>query len=409
MKILLINNRHYRHGGAETVYFNTGNLLKQYGHEVYFFSLHSEKTEIYEFSEYFPVENNYRKLSALKKISSLPSFFNYKNAYEKLIEYIELVKPDLAHVHLFFGGLTSSIIKALTEKNIPSVHSVHDYRLVCPAYTFLDKKGNICELCKDGFYLRCAYKQCSLENNFFHSCILALDAYYRKLVFDPTKYITKFIFVSNFSKNKHIEFNKRFVNKSEVLYNSFGGEIKKTFPKRGDYFLFFGRLSREKGIDNLVKAAQRLNIKLKIVGTGTLESKYLEINSPNIELLGYKNGKELYDLISNSFFVVLPSEWYENNPLTIIESFALGKPVIGARIGGITELINEKNGYLFESHNVSSLIDKISQATTISDEEYNLICNGAYNFAIENFSSEVHYKKLIKIYKLVLDAKTNYQ
>lgn len=407
MKILLINNFHYRRGGADTVYFNTAKLLEQHGHDVFFFSIRNPDNVPYERSKYFITYRDYRKLSLFVKIKSISSFIYNKEAYIKLLNLIDDVKPDVAHIHLFLGGLSVSILKALKKRNVPIVHTLHDYRLICPAYTFLDRNNNICELCKDKLYLRCAIKRCSLEGKFSHSTMLSMEAYFRKYFLNPVKYIDRFIFVSNFSKNKHIEFNHDFTIKSEVLYNFTKTVNDKREINKGNYFLYYGRLSREKGLISLIDSARVTKVSLVIVGTGPLLEKYKDQKFDNIQFWGYKSGEELWEIVRNASFVVLPSEWFENNPLTIVESFSLGKPVIGADIGGIPELINNENGFLFKARNPESLSETLIKAKNITDEEYHRMSLCVIDFAYKHFSEEAHFDKLLSIYKSVIHDKKN--
>jgi len=407
MKILLINNCHYRRGGADEVYLNTGELLERNGHEVFYFSINNPHNIQCSESKYFTKHLDYKNSSIFKKFSAIPSFIFNRCAYKDLLHLLDEIKPDVAHIHLFMGGLTISILFALKKKNIPIVHSVHDYRLICPAYTFFDRNNNICEKCKDGFYLRCAFRRCSLEKKSTHSIMLTLDAYFRKRIFNPFTKIDHFIFVSQFSEKKHFEYQNQIKSRSTVLYN-FNSEFNDKPNYRGDYFLFYGRLSREKGIETLIQCAINEKFSLKIVGIGPLLIKYKNLNCDNISFLGFKKGKELWDLVRNASFIIQPSECYENNPLTIVEAFSLGKPVIGSNIGGIPELLQETNGFLFESKNINSLTNVIKEALTISNETYDLMSRNAYKFAIENFSERNHYLKLINIYTSVIhDKKLN--
>ena len=127
MKVLLINNQHLVKGGAHKVYFNTAELLEKYGHKVYFFSTQEEGMVEYDKKRFFPKRVNYREINVLKKFKATKSFVYNKEAYDKISEYLKVIKPDVAHVHLFMGGLTVSVLKALKENNIPIVHTVHDY------------------------------------------------------------------------------------------------------------------------------------------------------------------------------------------------------------------------------------------------------------------------------------------
>ena len=405
MKILHINNQHYPKGGAHKVYFNTAKLLEVYGHKSIFFSTKDERT-IKDANDYlFPDNINRRQLSLSGKIKAISKFLYNKDAYQKIKAIIEKEKPDIAHIHLFMGGLTSSILKALKENKTPIVHSVHDYRLICPAYLFIDGKNEICERCKDRHYFHCVLNRCS-ENNLSQSAMLTIDAYYRKYFINPLNYIDRFIFVSNFSFNKHKEFNSLYKDKADVLYNFIPdiNNIKPSF-NRGKFILFFGRLSREKGIQTLIEAALSANIKLKIVGTGPLMDLQLKNQNDQIEFLGFKNEKDLLDIIQNASFIIVPSEWYENNPLSILEAYANGKPVIGARIGGIPEIIDEGNtGFIFEPGNKQQLQSLLLKANSLDDAQYQVMAVNSRKFAEKFFSPEKHYEKLINIYNSTIQS-----
>ena len=194
-----------------------------------------------------------------------------------------------------------------------------------------------------------------------------------------------------------------------TLYNfstSIAGQPK-AMPK-DKYFLFFGRLSYEKGVKTLLEAFNGLpECHLKIVGTGPKENElkaFVESNGmKNVEFLGYKRGKELQDLVANAYYVIVPSEWYENNPMTIIEAYSFGTPVIGARIGGIPEIVVEsETGFQFESGNVDNLRSKVVLADGLTADEYTKQSVGALKFAHENLSLENYYPRLIAFYNQFL-------
>lgn len=407
MKILQINNQHYLKGGAHKVYLDTGKLLEENGQEVFYFSQKNINNLESEFSNFWPEEIDYRELKLFEKINKTKNFFYNEEAYQKLKTFIDYIKPDIAHIHLFMGGLSSSILKALKEKNIPIVHTAHDYRLICPNYLLLDQNNKICEKCKGGKYYNCVIHKCS-EDNYIQSTILSIDSYYRKYFSNPIDIIDKFIFVSEFSKNKHIEFEPKFRQKSIVLFN-FNKDINSiemTKTEKGNYFLFIGRLSREKGLITLLNAFENINnFQLKIAGDGPLrdlvERRVLE--NTNIEYLGYRNKDEIKSLIDNAYFIVIPSECYENNPMTIIETFSLGKPVIGSKLGGIPELVEDGgNGFLFEYGNKESLKETILKADKVDKIQYEKMCTVALEYAENHFQPKQYYETLTNIYKNVI-------
>jgi glycosyltransferase involved in cell wall biosynthesis len=393
MTILQINNNHYLKGGTESVYLNTIELLSQKGHKVVSLALTDEKS-IKSAQNHFSIErralthNRFFSLSSIKKIK----------------EVLKNEKPDVVHIHNIIGGITYSILPYIKRMGIPIVASIHDFRLLCPVYVFINGKKEICERCKTGKYYNCIINNCSPEG-YPRSIILSAESYLRDLFIPYNKIINQFIFVSRFTKNKFLEFNPHLENISNHLYN-FTNDFKLNI-NRGDYFLYFGRLSREKGLRTLVQAFSKLpDIKLKIVGDGDLRVELERIKLPNIELLGYKSGDELKDIIRNSSFVIVPSECYENNPLAVVESFALAKPVIGSQLGGIIELIdNVDTGYLFIGNNSESLMKIILKANSMTKNEYSNMAQNAYDFAVKKFSSEKYYSNLINIYDLVIRAK----
>jgi glycosyltransferase involved in cell wall biosynthesis len=221
-------------------------------------------------------------------------------------------------------------------------------------------------------------------------------------------YIDHFIFVSKFSQSKHCEYDLRFKEKSSQLYNFVPSPVNRAKSTKGSYFLYFGRLSDEKGIKTLLLAFSETTYNLKIAGMGPLVDvvKRYEQTNENINYAGFQTGEKLQKLILNASFVVIPSEWYENNPMSIIESFALQKPVMGANIGGIPELItNDINGYLFNTCNIGSLVRTLKEAKNISDQKYIDLANSAWEFAQQKFDSEIYYRNLLNIYKNVIENK----
>ena len=405
MKILQINKYYYRKGGAETVFFNTISLLEKHGHTVIPFSLKNKKNEPSPYEDYFVDYPELSESSLPQKIKYLPSFIYNRGAARKLETLLQKEKPDVAHIHLMFNSMSVSILPVLRKYNIPVVMSVHDYRLVCPAYTFTDGNGNFCERCSNGRYYNCILHKC-YKGNIFNSFMLSMDSYFRAAFFQPINYIDRFIFVSKFSMNKHIDKDKRYKDKCTYLYN-FTPNVEVDVTQKGKYILFFGRISVEKGICTLLNAMELIpEIKLKVAGVGPLLDR-LKLAAPsNVEFLGFKKGEELQSLIQNASYVIVPSECYENNPMSIIEAYMNGTPVIGSRLGGIPELIVEnKTGYTFQSKSTENLKDVIEKACSITAEEYTRMSAAAKRFALENFSEESHYKQLMKNYQLVIDMK----
>lgn len=411
MKILQINNYAYLKGGSEKVFLDTISLLKSNGHEVRAFSVVDGTEPQIEVDKSVRVIPWNKRIGLLGKLKGGLEFVYNKHTAKCLEELILDFKPDIAHIHIYYGRLSNSIISVLNRYNIPIVQSVHEYRLICPAYTCLNSKMEICDKCAlSSLKLSCVKGRC-IKNSLMLSGVAAFECFIRDYFFNNVKKFSRFIMVSDFIKREHIKFYPQVKNKSEVLYNFIDLTLYSKFrvEVKGDYVLYLGRLSKEKGIMTLIEAFSRMPDKcLKIAGTGPMKdeivAKIKELGLHNISLEGYVSGENLYRLIAKARFVVVPSEWYENNPLSIIESFALGTPVIASKIGGIPELVqNGITGYLHTSGNSSELEDCIIEASSLSDEHYKSLVDNCIKFAESKFDSNKHYESLMKIYNNVVN------
>lgn len=395
MRILQINNNHYRKSGTDSVYLNLIELLRKHGHDVIAFSFYDNKNVPENSNKYFVNKNIFNKT-----IGKFYSISAKKNIEKLILEQ----KPHIVHFHNIIGGLSFSILPVLKKYKIPVVATFHGFKYLCPAYVFINGKGEICEDCKVGNYHNCFINNCAPEGR-LKSAALAIESYGRDLFFPFTKYVDKYIFLSRFFLNKYCEYYPLITDKSVFIYN-FLDKIETSIKvTKGDYFLYFGRLDREKGINTLIEAFSKdKEIKLKIIGDGEL-SEYLKQNKfSNIEFLGYKDWAALKNYLINASFIIVPSECYENNPMTIIESYSLGKPVIGSNIGGIPEIVlHNKTGYIFEPKNVNELSNILQTANHLDYKSYAQLSQNSVKFAQENFSSENFYNKIIDVYTSIVN------
>ena len=403
MKILQINVFNYRKGGSEVVYFSTMELLRMHGEEVVNFALRWPENYPSEYESYFP-ESKETRSELLKPVKNIINYFNNREAARKLEQLIEKERPDLAHMHLIWGQITGSILPVLKRHNVPIIFSIHDYRIVCPAYTFRNGKGEICEQCRGRNFYHCVINKCT-KDSYLLSVMMAIEQCYRNRFFNPAEYIDGLIYVSQFAKQMHEKYMPELKEKRNiVLYNLADKILDAPAQKTDRYFLFFGRLSYEKGVKTLISAFKDMpNSNLKIAGTGPLEDELKDYtksnNVTNVEFLGYKSGKELTDLVENAYFIIVPSEWYENNPMTIIGGYAAGVPVIGTNIGGIPEIIEEGvTGYLFTPANSVDLTRVVKAADSLPAEQYSNYQQNALSFARKHFDREKYYPQLIGFY-----------
>lgn len=388
MKILQINNYPFRKGGAEAVFHNIISLLKSKGHKVISFSR--------EISGY--ASDNIEYLIPEEKFF-LSRFYSI-NAQKLIKEILIKEKPDIVHIHNLVGGISFSILPIIKKFNIPIVASIHDLRLLCPVGIMVNGKGEICEKCKVRKYFNGVINKCH-PYGLFNSSVVVLESYLRDFFLSHKKYFDAYLFVSEFTKNKFLEYHPEISKKSNVVYNF--TNLFDTEIIRGKYFLYFGRYDREKGINTLLNAFKNIkDYNLLLAGRGPLEDKIKEYenNYPNIKNVGFKSGDDLTNLIKNSEAVIIPSECYENLPMSAVESLSLSKPIITTALGGLKELTENSNaGFLFNYGNHDSLVKFLKLFKIMTDEEYTKLSANAYNFAIKNFNSELFYTKLISIYQ----------
>ena len=403
MKILMVNKFFYIKGGSETYYFSLKELLEKNGHEVIDFSMQDDKNFDSKYSKYFVENVDYNKkqsfVSKVKEAKKIIYSTEAKNNLEKLIYE---TKPDIAHLHIFQHQLSLSILDVLEKYKIPIVYTAHDLKMICPNYKMLTN-GKVCEACKGHKYINCLKNKC-IKDSFAKSTIGIMEAYINKWrnAYNKIDYI---ITPSKFYRDKFIEFG---VDKDKIEHIPNFLDTKEVDFDRlenQNYFLYFGRLSEEKGILTLIKAFDGIDANLKIVGTGPLKEEIEEFvknnNLSNIEILGFKSGKELNTLVANSKAVVLPSEWYENGPFSAIESLKLGRILIGSDLGGIPELING-NGYIFEHGNVNDLNEKLKMVCKLSNEEIQKMQNRSFEMFKTQYIDEIHYRKIMNVYNKLL-------
>jgi glycosyltransferase involved in cell wall biosynthesis len=396
MKILIVNKYLSEKGGSETYVFTLANELKKQGHQVCYFGMESKNIQI-EDNKYFIENRDYANLNTIKKIKYILSINYYKKAKKLMSEVLIKEKPDLVIFNLVHRQITLAIIEPIKKANIPIFWVTHDLIFCCPSYTMLDNTNTVCEKCLKGDYKECFKNKCIKGSN-----VMSYLGYREAKYIQRKKYyqqIDLFITPSKFYYDKFLEGN--FTNSKIVhLANPYAGNYELNIGK--DYILYFGRLSREKGIFTLINAATLAQKNLIILGTGPLETEIIEYIKSNkyVTYLGYKRGKELESYIKEAKVVVLPSQWYENGPYSALEALAKGKPLIVANIGGLPELvINQENGYLFEPKNINDLKEKIENIYSLDATNYLKMCEKSLEIAKDKFNVSKYVEKLLEYYR----------
>lgn len=388
MKILLSNKFYYRRGGDCIYMLNLEQLLKQHGHEVAVFAMDYPENISTPWSKYFP--QNMSKLMAFTRP------FGSNEVKMKFNGLLDDFKPDVVHLNNIHTQLSPVMAELAHKRGIKVVWTLHDYKLLCPRYDCLRNGTDICELC-----FNCDKSNCKTYKCMKGSALASMIGYKEAVTWNRERLeacTDVFVCPSQFMAEKMAQggFDKK---KLMTLCNFIDvDKCKKDEYGKENYYCYVGRLSHEKGVNTLIEAAKNLPYKLKVIGGGPLEEE-LKIKSEklkaNVEFLGYKQWDEIKGIVGKARFTVIPSEWYENNPLSVIEAQCLGTPVLGARIGGIPELIeNGVTGMTFESRSVDDLTNKIEAMWqhTFDYKDIALTSQKRYN-------SESYYERIMEVYK----------
>lgn len=362
MKILMVNKFLYPNGGSETYMFTLGEQLTKMGHEVQYFGMEHEGRVVGNRVNAYTSDMNFHGGSKLAKLTYPLKTIYSGEARKKLRLVLEDFQPDVVHLNNFNYQLTPSVIleveawRKQTGRSCRMIYTAHDYQLVCPNHMlYRPEEGRTCEACIGGHYESCMKHRCIHESR-ARSALGMLEAKYWNGR-NTYALIDRIMCCSAFMKEK-LDTNLVFRDKTVALHNFVADDLPQAREKR-PYVLYFGRFAAEKGIDMLLAACRELTeVQFVFAGSGSMEGELA--GAPNVKYVGFQQGDALKKLIAEARFTVYPSVWYENCPLSVMESIASGTPVIGARIGGIPELIEDgKTGLLFESGNVQELTKQI--------------------------------------------------
>jgi len=402
MNILSINKFFWQKGGSEAVFFGEKALLESKGHTVVPFSMADDKNQPAEYSQYFVKNIDYATAGGAAKLISAMNIIYSFEARSKMQQLLQVFTPDVAHFHIFQHQISPSVFGPLKKKKVPLVLTLHDLKPICPTYKMYSN-DKVCEACKGRKFYNCFVKKCT-KGSRFKSLINTVEMYLHYFL-GYYQEVDRYIAVSRFYRDKMIEFG--FSPEQVVYIPNFidAAKFKRPYGDQG-YGLFFGRLSYEKGLDHLFEAAALApDIPFKIAGTGPSEESLRQLVAErglaNIDLLGFVSGDALLDLIAKAAFTVTPSIWYENCPMSVLESLALQTPVIGAEIGGIPELVgHEVDGYIYEAGNSQALAGVMQQMMSDPVQRQKMGEAGRKKI-VEDFNEENHYQQLIDLYQKI--------
>lgn len=402
MNVLSVNKFFWQKGGSESVFFAEMDLLEQNSHIVVPFSMQSKNNESSEYSKYFVREADYQEAKLKDKIRFAANIVYSLEAKRKMSELLADVEIDIAHFHIFQHQISPSVFGPIRNRNIPIILTLHDLKPICPNYKmYVD--GSVCEKCKGAKFYNC-FLNCCTKGSRLKSMVNTVEMYFHYAM-DYYQNVDRYIAVSQFYRNKMIEFGFD-ADQVEYLPNFIDMDAYPFDNSDDGYALYFGRLSEEKGLDTLLDAAsQRTEIPLVIAGAGPdesrLQKRVADEGLDHIRFVGYQSGESLKRWIAKSSFSIIPSRWYENCPMSVLESFALCTPVLGADIGGIPELINVGiDGLLFRSGDHNDLAEKMKEMWSKGRERKEMGRSGREKVG-RQFAPANHYLELMRIYQSV--------
>ena len=361
-RLLSINSYHYRRGGADAVYLDHARLFAARGWENRFFSMEHPRniTSADPVTLTGMVDYEFATSGTAKAVAALKSIYNLEAA-RKIDHLLKDYIPDIAHVHGAYHHLTPAIFPRLSSRGIPVVLTAHDFKILCPAYTMY-QQGAVCEACKGGETWNVVRNRC-IKGSRAASLVVGFEAALHGWLQSYRKHVAMVVAPSEFYRAKFLEWGWP----AEKIVHIPNYTTSVSAAHEGAYadpILYFGRLSPEKGLETLVRAAALAEVPVNIVGSGPMADalqQLIDALGAPVTLVGRLDGDALWRALGRSKATVIPSEWYENGPISVLESFELARPVIGADIGGIPEMVKQSGGgWLYESGNVSALAELLA-------------------------------------------------
>lgn len=384
-KVLIVHNYYQIPGGEDTVVENEKNLLLDNGHEVIMYTRHNDEIK--------------KKSLFGKLLLPIETIFSIKT-YKDVKKIIKKEKIDIVHVHNTLPLISPSVYYAARHCNVPVVQTVHNFRLLCPGATFT-RNNKICEECVEKNLL-CAVKNKCYRNSIIQSFVTTFNLWIHRLIGTYNR-VDGYIALTEFNKDKLSKLIN--INKIYVKPNFMPNKLGNINNSKKDYYIYIGRIDELKGIDLLLNTWRNIdNSNLIIVGNGPYKDnaeKFVEKNNiKNVKILGFRKKNEVLNLLREAKALIVPSQWYEGFPMTIVESFSVGTCVIAGDIGNLRNIIeNGVNGLLFKYNNSEDLVSVVNSINNNLELSRNLD-RGAYNSFLDKYNETINYNILIDIYTL---------
>jgi glycosyltransferase involved in cell wall biosynthesis len=406
-RVLMVNKFHYPRGGAEHYMFRLAGLLEQRGTEVDYFAMRDARNLPCPTDRYFVSEVSFEQPpeGLTGRIGMAGRMVYSREARTKMGRLLADRTPDLAHVHNIYHQLSPSLLAPLHRRGVPVVMTVHDFKLVCPVYSLLSH-GEICERCVGNGFAPAVRHRCN-RGSLSGSLLVAGETWMHRRLGLYRDGVDVFITPSAFARDRLIQGGYP-AERIVVVPNCVVADDYHPLHRAGDHALYVGRLSREKGVEVLVRAAAASGARVKMVGDGplrpTLERMIAE-SGADVELLGFRSGEELSTAVQAASAVVMPSICHDNCPLAVIEAMAWGKPVIGSRVGGIPELVRDgEEGLLVPQGDTVAL--GAAMLRLQEDPELAERMGRAGRARVEaHYDADPHYRAVAAAYRLAAETR----
>lgn len=410
MKIILVNYRYFISGGPERYYFNIKEILERQGHEVIPFSIKSARNVPNDFERYFldivddEVYFAQAKKSLRVVLKSFSRMFYSFEAKRKMTRLLKDVKPDLVYIMQFHNKISPSIIDAARNRGIPVVHRISDFQYMCPNALFYNDVKGVCEDCLKGKRWNCVRYRCVLGSTVYSAIKTAAKGLHDLM--GVTRKINAFVVPSSFTLRKLLEYGIP-QEKLHHIPTFFNLKEKDPVVEYKPFVLYVGRIEKQKGLMTLIRAFEDTDMALKIIGFSNdgYEDElkaYLQVKKHHIEFLGRMTFEQIVPYLKSCRCTVVPSEWYDNFPNVILESFAYKKPVIATNFGSLPELVVDgQTGCTFRYADYNDLRLK---AEFMLQQEKEAKRMGLMGFTrlLQDYSPEEHYRQLMQIFNKLL-------
>nr|WP_206703986.1 glycosyltransferase family 4 protein [Paenibacillus polymyxa] len=389
-KVLIIHNFYQQSGGEDKVVEQESAMLRSRGIETEHYYVHNDSIQSKGLA-------NMAKL-AVEAAWSFPEF-------KRIKELLLRVKPDVVHVHNFFPVISPSVYHACERLGVPVVQTLHNYRLICPAATFM--RGNeVCEKCLHGTLLHSIRHGC-YRGSQLQTIPVAAMIKFNELIGTWQHKVSRYIALTEFARDKFAESGiplDRIAVKPNFIHHQ---TVKAKYDPNDRYLLFVGRISAEKGVRNLLQAWSQLEdrggLRLVIIGDGPQKAELAAAYAQeDIRFLGKQDGDTVLDCMSRAMYVMVPSIWYEGFPMTIVESYSVGTPVLCSRIGALEEIVEDGvTGFHFQHDDLENIKTVIRRA--VAYENYAAMRQKVAENYAAHYTEEVNVKQLLAIYSEAME------